>query len=110
MTGHKQIIALRRKGIKPSIVFVTDIGPDPIRWRWQQGPEATLEAGDQATVYLPGNPNTADLRWAKDLILSLCLTDNSIEKFDQFVIAFLQAEPKAIIAVEPNGELFTWPQ
>lgn len=66
MRGHEPILAMRRKGQRPAVVFLNDF---PCNTDWTQ-------FGDHATVCVAGdNPELADLRFLIRLDVSICSRD-----------------------------------
>jgi hypothetical protein len=87
MTGHESIVAMRRKGKRPAIVFVNDF---PCWTDWE-------EFADHATVCVYRDaPALLDLRWAVGLTVSI-LADSEARAV-AIADAFRESGAKTVVA------------
>ena len=73
MRGHEPILAMRKRGIKPSIVFINDFAC-PESHDWQNPGEKFSQQwpADHATVSTAGDPlSSLDLRFLVGLTVSI---------------------------------------
>lgn len=99
MRGHEAIIALRLKGKKPGFVFLND---------WDCETNWT-EHGDHATVCIAtDDPDTADLRFLKDLRVSI--SSHSESRAKAFFARCIENEVEAVAAMHVKPEQKPWAQ
>ncbi len=114
MIGHRQIVELRMRRKRPSLVFVT-VGdaPPPLRFKacdlpaWE--PEMAIAAGALPEVFTgQDDPRTADLRFVTGLPVVLTQRQCSDERFWQWFDALQAAGVSAIHGLSPEGEVLAW--
>jgi hypothetical protein len=78
MRGQDQLIAMRKNGIKPKIVFINDFKCDTARDWSNPGSYKNWEwPSDHATISTAGGPlSSIDLRCCVDLIVSITSDDS----------------------------------
>jgi hypothetical protein len=92
--GHDEVIALRRRGLRPQMVWVNDgrYMPDKF-WCYLRD---CGELGDQIELDATDQPGRADLRWAIGLTVNLCGSDEL--RVGRFARALEQAGARRVIA------------
>jgi hypothetical protein len=90
MRGHEQIIAMRKAGKRPGIVFLNDQPSLPGELDWAQ-------FGEHATVEVYGDtPEALDLRYLIGLTVSI--TGSSVERAKRFMEACKAAGAETVAA------------
>jgi hypothetical protein len=92
--GHDEVIALRRRGLRPPTVWIADgrYMPDKF-WCYLRD---CGELGDQVELDATDQPGRADLRWAIGLTVNLCGSDEL--RIGRFARAFADAGAARVIA------------
>lgn len=91
MRGHEAIIAMRKAGMRPAMVFLNDFACDTDWHKW----------GDHATVDVSGEkPEWADLRFLVGLTVSI--TSKSEKRAKRFLEACKRAGCVTVAAGSPE--------
>ena len=97
MIGHKQIIALRKQGLKPETVF--------IEFKKPFYAERDIKLGDSPSVYIGHeSAKLADLTWTKGLNVQL-MPAHSIQQFCEWWVALIKADVNSIVGLDNDGEI-----
>jgi hypothetical protein len=106
MIGHKQIIELRKKGYKPSSVFLVIDEHPKFKFGFED-PERALEQEFLPEVYVGmTDPKKIDLTWIKGLRIHLFGGD--METHLNWWISVIDAEPSFLIGIDWDGQVNYW--
>jgi hypothetical protein len=101
MIGHEEIIEARLNGMAPKDVFfyIRDADVD-----------MSIYGVEQPDVFTEKTlPKNADLRWMHGLVVHLIPgPDTTNEEYLKWWLACIEAKPKFLIGIDPDGELNTW--
>lgn len=112
MIGHNQIVERRLKGYAPTDVYL-HIKPHPPKRDdgfWNAEETLSNRESPYPDVYVGDNdPRRADLSWAYKLNIHLLPSPTTTnEEYCDWWVACVEANPKFLVGIDPDGEVNVW--